>query len=97
MRIQKSSLLEVYPWMKSEHFLECVEHLPRREKKIFKLRFGMLGFFSKSYSERDVGRRFTLREVGKKLNISRERTRQLELRAIRRLEWSIKRNEAFCL
>ena len=48
--------------------------LPAREVKILKLRFGL-----------PDGKRRTLQEVGKKMGITRERVRQIEKQALRRL------------
>ena len=50
--------------------------LPEKEAKIIKLRFGL-----------DLGYPRTLEEVGKILNITRERVRQIEAKAIRRLRY----------
>jgi RNA polymerase primary sigma factor len=54
---------------------DAMNHLPEREKTIILLRFGLPNRQPES-----------LEEVGKKLKISRERVRQLEERAIRRLK-----------
>ena len=97
MEGQESVLLQFYPWMKSEHFLECIGHLPKRDRLIIKMRFGILGISGEKCNKGDIGRKMPLKEIGKKLKISRERVRQLERRAISKLEWDIKRNEAFCL
>jgi RNA polymerase primary sigma factor len=63
----------------SNHILqEELEHvlstLPAREAKIISLRFGLHN-----------GRRFTLAEIGQKLDLTRERVRQIEHQALRRL------------
>ncbi len=52
----------------------ALAHLQPREQKILRLRFGL-----------DGGEPRTLEEVGKTLGVTRERTRQLQARAIRRL------------
>ena len=55
--------------------LESVlSELPEREEKVLRLRFGI-----------DDGRPRTLEEVGKYFNVTRERIRQIEVKAIRRL------------
>ena len=51
-----------------------MEQLPEKERKVIELRFGLGGEEPK-----------TLREIGEILGISRERTRQLENRALRKL------------
>jgi RNA polymerase primary sigma factor len=48
--------------------------LPAREVKILKLRFGL-----------PDGKRHTLREIGEKMGITRERVRQIERQALRRV------------
>jgi RNA polymerase primary sigma factor len=53
---------------------QIFETLPPREVQILKLRFGLVN-----------GRVHTLQEVGKKLGVSRERIRQIEAQAFRRL------------
>lgn len=54
---------------------EALNHLPEREKLIVQLRFGLPGKQPES-----------LEQVGKRLKISRERVRQLEERALKRLK-----------
>lgn len=53
---------------------DMLSNLTEREQCILKLRFGFEG-----------GRIYTLQEVGEKFNVTRERIRQIEARAIRRL------------
>jgi RNA polymerase primary sigma factor len=53
---------------------QILERLPPREAQILKLRFGLTN-----------GEKQTLREVGLKIGVSRERIRQIETQAIRRL------------
>ncbi len=57
-----------------EHLSEVMETLPHREVRILCLRYGMPG-----------GERYTLQEVGQKVGVSRERVRQIEAQALRRL------------
>jgi RNA polymerase primary sigma factor len=52
----------------------ALEALPAREVRILQLRYGLMG-----------GRRHTLQEVGDKMGVSRERVRQIETQALRRL------------
>ncbi len=61
---------------------QLLDKLPEKERKVIELRFGLSGEEPK-----------TLREIGEILGISRERTRQLENRALRRLrQMAIKRH-----
>ncbi|MFW6056471.1 MAG: sigma-70 family RNA polymerase sigma factor [Chloroflexota bacterium] len=57
-----------------EQIRELLDELPPREKKIIELRFGLAD-----------GREWTLEEVGRTLNLTRERIRQLEKGALRKL------------
>lgn len=58
----------------SREIEEMLEKLPEKERRVIELRFGLRGEEPK-----------TLREIGEILNISRERVRQLETRALRKL------------
>ncbi len=53
---------------------QLLDELPPREKKIIELRFGLAD-----------GREWTLEEVGRSMNLTRERIRQLEKGALRKL------------
>lgn len=53
---------------------EVLDMLTEREQKVLRLRFGL-----------DDGRARTLEEVGKEFNVTRERIRQIEAKALRRL------------
>ena len=57
-----------------EQLLEVLETLTDREQKVIRLRFGL-----------DDGRARTLEEVGKQFNVTRERIRQIEAKALRKL------------
>lgn len=59
----------------SNRIIEMLDTLSTRESTVLKMRFGI------GYS-----RTYTLEEIGKKYNITRERIRQIEARAIRRLQ-----------
>lgn len=66
-----------------KHQLEKAMHtLSLREQQILKYRFGLVG-----------GKIYTLEEIGKKLNITRERTRQIEKKALRKLRHPAKSKE----
>ena len=52
----------------------ALESLSEREQKVLRLRFGL-----------DDGRGRTLEEVGKEMNVTRERIRQIEAKALRKL------------
>ena len=49
--------------------------MTEREEKVLRLRFGLLD-----------GRTRTLEEVGKEFNVTRERIRQIEAKALRKLK-----------
>ena len=53
---------------------QFLKRLPDREQKVLKMRFGL-----------EDGERKTLREIGVALEVTRERVRQLEIEAIKRL------------
>ena len=57
-----------------EQLLEVLETLTDREQQVLRLRFGL-----------DDGRARTLEEVGKVFNVTRERIRQIEAKALRKL------------
>ena len=57
-----------------EQLMEVLDTLTPREKKVLELRFGILD-----------GRTRTLEEVGKEFNVTRERIRQIEAKALRKL------------
>lgn len=57
-----------------EQIDEVLETLTEREKKVLRLRFGL-----------DDGKARTLEEVGKEFHVTRERIRQIEAKAIRKL------------
>lgn len=59
----------------SSNIQKALDYLPEREAEIIKMRFGLGGIAHCS-----------LDEVGKKLNLSRERVRQIELRGFQRLK-----------
>ena len=57
-----------------EQIAEVLDTLTDREQKVLRLRFGL-----------DDGRSRTLEEVGKEFNVTRERIRQIEAKALRKL------------
>lgn len=57
-----------------EQLIEVLGSLTEREQKVLRLRFGL-----------DDGRARTLEEVGKEFNVTRERIRQIEAKALRKL------------
>ena len=58
-----------------EELAQILKKLSPQELKVIKLRYGMVD-----------GKGYNLREVGEKMNLSRERIRQIEKRAIERLK-----------
>ncbi|WP_459128667.1 RNA polymerase sigma factor RpoD [Guggenheimella bovis] len=61
--------------MLKEVLMEVLDGLTPREQKVLKLRFGL-----------EDGRARTLEEVGKKFDVTRERIRQIEAKALRKLK-----------
>lgn len=57
-----------------EQLMEVLDTLTEREEKVLRLRFGL-----------DDGRPRTLEEVGREFNVTRERIRQIENKALRKL------------
>ncbi|MBQ9252457.1 MAG: RNA polymerase sigma factor RpoD [Clostridia bacterium] len=57
-----------------EQLMEVLDTLTPREEKVLRLRFGL-----------DDGRQRTLEEVGREFNVTRERIRQIEAKALRKL------------
>jgi RNA polymerase primary sigma factor len=60
--------------MLKEQLVEVLDTLTDREQKVLKLRFGL-----------EDGRARTLEEVGKQFDVTRERIRQIEAKALRKL------------
>ena len=60
--------------MLKEQLINVLDTLTPREEKVLRLRFGL-----------DYGRARTLEEVGKEFNVTRERIRQIEAKALRKL------------
>ena len=58
----------------SEQIVATLESLSAREQRVLRLRFGL-----------DDGRQRTLEEVGDEFNVTRERIRQIEAKALRKL------------
>ncbi len=65
----------VFDEQRREHAAEALAKLTPREQRILRLRFGM-----------DGARPHTLSEIGKQLNLTRERIRQIEAGALRKLK-----------
>ena len=67
------SLIHIYTLLK-EQLGDVLGTLTDREEKVLRLRFGL-----------EDGRSRTLEEVGKEFNVTRERIRQIEAKALRKL------------
>jgi RNA polymerase primary sigma factor len=61
----------------NEQLLEALNDLTPREKKVLQLRFGL-----------EDGRTRTLEEIGKEFNVTRERIRQIEAKALQKMRQS---------
>ena len=66
--------------MRHEKLGQWLSHLTEQEREVLQLRFGLEG-----------EERHTLAEIGRKLDVSRERVRQVELTALRKLRHLTKR------
>lgn len=73
-RAERPDLIDFAEWERAG-LHRHIEKLPEREAQIIRLRYGI------STTERAL----TLREIGREIGLSRERVRQLEHQAIRRL------------
>ena len=65
-----------------EQLVDVLKTLTPREAKVLKLRFGLID-----------GRQRTLEEVGKEFNVTRERIRQIEAKALRKLRHPVRSNK----
>src|SRR5919112_531729 len=61
--------------MRKENVQKALEALPQREREVIEMRFGLTG-----------ARPFTLEEVGRAFNVTRERIRQIENHTLKKLE-----------
>jgi RNA polymerase primary sigma factor len=61
-----------------ERLASVLDTLTQREKEIIRMRYGL------------DGSTYTLEELGKKFNVTRERIRQIEIRALRKLQHPVR-------
>jgi RNA polymerase primary sigma factor len=73
-QVTPTPIQSAYSRLLREKVEEVLDTLPPREARILRLRFGL-----------DNGRSYTLEEVGEKFGLTRERIRQIESKALRRL------------
>ncbi len=73
-QVTPSPIQSTYTSLLREKIQEVLDTLPPREARILRLRFGL-----------ENGRAYTLEEVGQKFGLTRERIRQIESKALRRL------------
>jgi len=73
-QITPTPMESTYSKLLREKIEEVLETLPPREARILRLRFGL-----------ENGHNYTLEEVGEKFGLTRERIRQIESKALRRL------------
>lgn len=72
--IDKSAMKELVTKLERESLESALNTLSEKEQKVLRLRFGL-----------DDGRERTLEEVGSEFNLTRERVRQIEAKALRKL------------
>ncbi len=72
--VTPSPMQSAYSKLLGEKIEQVLDTLPPREARILRLRFGL-----------ENGRTYTLEEVGQKFGLTRERIRQIESKALRRL------------
>lgn len=73
-QVTPTPIQSTYGNLLREKVQEVLDTLPPREARILRLRFGL-----------ENGRAYTLEEVGQKFGLTRERIRQIESKALRRL------------
>jgi RNA polymerase primary sigma factor len=73
-QLTPTPIQSAYSKLLRERVEEVLDTLPPRESRILRLRFGL-----------EDGRYYTLEEVGEKFGLTRERIRQIESKALRRL------------
>ena len=73
-KMSPTPIQSAYSRLLTEKIEEVLDTLPPREARILRLRFGL-----------ENGRTYTLEEVGQKFGLTRERIRQIEGKALRRL------------
>ncbi len=73
-QVTPTPMQSAYTKLLREKVQDVLETLPPREARILRLRFGL-----------ENGRTYTLEEVGEKFGLTRERIRQIEGKALRRL------------
>ena len=73
-QLSPTPIQSAYSRLLTEKIEEVLDTLPPREARILRLRFGL-----------ENGRTYTLEEVGQKFGLTRERIRQIEGKALRRL------------
>jgi RNA polymerase primary sigma factor len=72
-------LLEMSQQMLKSRVDEALQHLNYREREIIRLRYGLVDGYS-----------YTLEEVGKIFSVTRERVRQIEAKAVRKLQHPVR-------
>jgi RNA polymerase primary sigma factor len=73
-KVTQTPSQSAYAKLLCEKVEEVLDTLPPREARILRLRFGL-----------ENGKTYTLEEVGSKFGLTRERIRQIESKALRRL------------
>jgi RNA polymerase primary sigma factor len=76
---EEDSLADMTQQMLKQRIAEVLEELNYREREIIRLRYGLVDGYA-----------YTLEEVGKIFSVTRERVRQIEAKAVRKLQHPIR-------
>jgi RNA polymerase primary sigma factor len=71
---------ELFAALELRRLLELLEHLDAREASVLRMRYGL-----------DTGKAMTLKAIGEELGLTRERVRQMEQEALRKLYLTLSR------
>jgi RNA polymerase primary sigma factor len=79
---EDDALYDINQQMLKDRIAEVLNNLSHREREILRLRYGLVDGYS-----------YTLEEVGKIFSVTRERVRQIEAKAVRKLQQPVRSRE----